>query len=254
MGVTTIFSSYRTLVKYEHQTLLSLSPQTPQQPSFKVSCCVQKEPVWNWEEQVSVRNQLKVTVCTSLISKLCSRKRWRDDHCVYRSRRPFDVSTVQDARLFHCVFWRVWYKLAGMPRSQVNNTCHESRPKTRLPAVHLWAPVQLLFLSRGVEHFPAKHYDVSVKLTFDLFLIKLSVILKPITTKPLPGDASLVLLVLFLILYFSLFHFSVIVCSVHTFICIILISRPLCHCIPVCISFVCAVISLHEVFVNCSLF
>lgn len=73
MGVTTIFSSYLTLVKYEHQTLLGLSPRTPQQPSFKVPCCVQKEPVWNWEEQVSVRNQLKVTVCTSLISKLCSR-------------------------------------------------------------------------------------------------------------------------------------------------------------------------------------
>lgn len=58
-----------------------LESSNPPQPSLKVPCCVEKEQVWNWDEQVSVRNRLKVssdilgtheTVCTSLISKLCS--------------------------------------------------------------------------------------------------------------------------------------------------------------------------------------
>lgn len=106
-----------------------------------------------------------------------------------------------------------------------------------------------LFTNRNFPD-PFLHFPLINKITL-VNLIKLSLILKPITTKPLPGDVSLVL---FLILYFSLFHFSIMLCFVHTFICIILISHPLCHCISTCICFVCAVICLHEVFVICSLF
>ena len=75
MGVTTIFSIYLSLAKYKHQTLLS------SQPLLKLTCCAEKERVWNWEEQVSVRNWLKVSsvilgtqeiICMSLTNKLCS--------------------------------------------------------------------------------------------------------------------------------------------------------------------------------------